>query len=156
MVDVELSRTYPVPRKKGFDYVMDVGTWAEWSPFLVAEPMGVKWEKKRDLVEFTYRTPIGFPVTGAARLKKVVAGELIDLMLMMPGIPDLPVTCEFAHAGPGAFTLTMRVRVEEPEGFWADAWQRLMMTEPLVKRDIKRCLDGLELHLTKKDLKTAA
>ena len=155
-MDVELSRTYPVPRKKGFQYVMDVGTWAEWSPFSVAEPAGVKWEKKRDLVEFAYRTPLGFPVTGAARLKKVVADELVGLTLMMPGIPDLPLVLEFAHAGPGAFTLTIKVHVEEPESFWADAWQRMMMLTPMVKRDIKRCLDGLELHLTKKELKTAA
>ena len=125
-MDVELSRTFPVPRKKGFEYVMDVGTWAAWSPFSVAEPAGVKWEKKRDLVEFAYRTPLGFPVTGAARLKKVVADELIGLTLMMPGIPDLPLTLEFAHAGPGAFTLMIKVHVEEPESFWAGrgSWPR--------------------------------
>lgn len=147
---VELSRTYPTARHKGFEYVMDVTSWPEWTTLDVTDPEGATWEQPGDRIEYTRKNSLpGFPLQGAAVLDQLVHDEMVRMTLTTTGLPALPVECRFDHAGPGAFTLTLTVDTEDPIGFFEDALQRLMFVETMTARDMRRCLDGLERILTK-------
>ena len=142
---VELSRTYPVSRSKGFAYFMDVAAWDEWTTLTVVEPETTVWREPGDVVNYRYATPIaGVPLNGSAMLEEVRPEELVKMRLRTTGLPDAPVECAFSHAGLGAFTLTLMVHAEDPPGFFGAALQQLTMMETFAARDMRRCLDGLE------------
>lgn len=144
-MDIELSRTYPLSRSKGFAYFMDVATWDDWTTLTVIDPEKTSWRDPGDLVNYTYSMPIaGVPLKGSAVLDEVVQDELVKMRLCTTGLPDTPVECRFGHAGPGAFTLTLSVHTEDPPGFFGGALQQLTMMETFVERDMRKCLDGLE------------
>lgn len=156
LVDVELTRTYPISRHKGFELFMDVGGWAEWTVLRPAEPEKIVWKKKGDSFEYVYKSPIGgVSMPGTAVLDKIVPDEMVRMTLTTKGLPEMPVECEFAHSGPGAFTLVLKVHTKPAEGFWGDALQRILWIEGFVARDMKRCLEGFDLHVAK-DRKVAA
>lgn len=144
-MDIDLSRTYPISRKRGFDYFMDIATWNDWTTLTVQEPETTSWRAPGDVVNYTYRTPIaGVPLKGSAVLDELEPGEVVKLRLRTLGLPDTPVECRFRHSGPGAFTLTLSVHTEDPPGFFGAALQQLTMMESFVARDMRKCLDGLE------------
>lgn len=147
---VELSRTYPVNRRAGFDYFMDLATWSEWTTLEVVDPEDSAWEQPGDTIHYARKGSLpGFPMQGTAVLNRVVTDEVVRMTLTTVGLPELPVECRFAHAGPGAFTLTLTVDTPDPAGFFEDALQRLLFIETLTARDMRSCLDGLERTLAR-------
>jgi len=142
---VELSRTYPLSRGKGFAYFMDISTWDDWTTLTILDADTTSWREPGDVVNYTYATPIaGVPLKGSAVLDEVTPEELVKMRLRTAGLPDTPVECRFGHSGPGAFTLTLTVHTEDPAGFFAGALQQITMMETFVARDMRKCLDGLE------------
>lgn len=152
---VELTRTYPVARQKGFEYFMDVGSWAEWTTLEVTAPEEAVWQQPGDTISYSRKSGLpGLPMQGTAVLDEVRPDELVRMTLTTSGLPELPVECRFTNAGPGAFTLTLTVHTVDPAGFVADALQRLLFIEILIARDMRSCLDGLDETLTTRPTKT--
>lgn len=149
-MDIELSRTYPVARRKGFEYFMDVGSWSDWTTLDVVAPDEAAWERPGDTIRYARKTSLpGFPIQGTATLDDVTPDESVRMTLSTRGLPAMPVDCRFTHAGPGAFTLTLTVHTEDPVGFFEDALQRLLFLEAVTARDMRRCLAGLEKTFVK-------
>lgn len=147
---VELTRTFPVSRKRGFDYFMDVTSWTDWTTLDMTNAETVVWEKPGDAIRYSRKTALpGFAMKGEAVLDEVEEDERILMTLTTTGLPAMPVACRFAHAGRGAFTLTLTVDTVDPSGYFEDALQQLLFVEAFTARDMKRCLDGLEKALVK-------
>jgi hypothetical protein len=147
-VHVELTRTYPVARNKGFDYFMDVRSWTDWTTLDVADSEAVKWELSGDEIRYSRKSSLpGLSMQGKAVLDEVTPQEMVRMTMTTRGLPEMPVECRFAHAGPGAFTLTLTVHTADSPGFVGDALQRLMFIEKMTARDMRKCLDGLEKTL---------
>ncbi len=144
-MQVELSRTYPVPRHHGFEYFMDVGSWADWTTLDVTDVEAAVWQQPGDTIRYSRTSGLpGFPMQGTAVLDEVVADELVRMTLTTTGLPAMPIECRFADAGSGAFTLTLTVHTDDPAGFFQDALQQLLFIERLTARDMRRSLGGLE------------
>lgn len=143
---VELSRTYPVPRHRGFEYFMDVRSWTDWTTMDIVDREAAVWENPGDKMRYTRKTSLpGFPLKGEVVLDEVTSDELVLMTLTTTGLPVMPVECRFADAGPGAFTLTLTVHTDDPTGFMWEALERLLFIETLTARDMRSCLDGLEV-----------
>lgn len=148
-MDVELKRTYPVSLQRGFEFFKDVRTWSDWTVLSIADPETAAWNEPGDEVRYSYRPPIpGFTLPGVATLDELIPDELIRMTLTGRGLPPMPVECRFDEAGPGAFTLRLRVHTDPPAGFFGDGLERLFWFEGFVARDMKRCLEQLEAALT--------
>ncbi len=129
---------------------MDVCSWPEWTTLDLLDPQEAVWGKPGDAVRYARKSALpGFPMKGEAVLDEVAPDELVRMTLTTKGLPPMPVECRFAHAGPGAFTLRLIVRTDDPRGFAWDALQRLLFLEALIARDMRNCLDGLERILVK-------
>ena len=147
---VELTRTYPVARHRGFEYFMDVESWTDWTTLDVANPQSAVWHQPGDTIRYTRKGSLpGFPMQGKAVLDEVTSDELVRMTLTTTGLPAMPVECRFTHAGPGAFTLSLAVHTDDPAGFFGDALERLLFVETLTARDMRKCLDGLAGVLVK-------
>ncbi len=147
---VELSRTYPVSRKRGFDRFMDVKSWTDWTTLEVTNSEAAVWEKPGDTIRYARKTALpGFAMKGEGVLNEVATDVLVRMTMTTAGLPAMPIECQFAHAGRGAFTLTLTIDTDDPPGFFEDALQQLLFVETLTARDMRRCLDGLEKVLAR-------
>jgi hypothetical protein len=141
---LEMSRTFPVPRKDGFAYIINPETWEEWSPIEVAQPEEVQFGKVGDLVAFTYR-PLAFPIHGQVTLEAIEPGDMAKLLFAQRGFTDVTMRWEFANAGAHAFTLHV-VMDWEDEGWWQKTVHYLSLMPPAIRRDVTKAFDRLQEH----------
>jgi hypothetical protein len=141
---LEMSRTFPVPRKEGFAYVIDPATWAEWSPIEIGKPEEVRFSKAGDLVAFTYR-PVGIPIHGKATIEAITPGEFTEILFTQRAFSDVKMRWEFDNAGAHAFT--MRVTVDwDDDQWWLKTMHFLSLVPAAIRRDIGRSFDRLHHH----------
>ena len=146
---LELSRTYPVSRHDGFAYVMDLGTWPQWSALDILDAEHAAWSEPADTVHFRRKDkPSGAPVIGSIVLDEVVPDDLIRLTLNHPGMPALPLECRFASAGSSAFTLSLKVHSDDPLADIADALESFLFIESFASRDLQEGLVGSDRQLS--------
>lgn len=141
-----MSRTFPAPRRSGFNYLTDLTTWEEWSPIAIPEAEGVRFDSETDSVLYRYR-PVGVPVKGQMRLLEAKDGEFWKLRFEQKAFADVDMTWRFENAGAHAFTLTVLVEIEDPK-WWDRTYQWISMIPWAIKRDVLRSMDDLHRHFT--------
>ncbi len=129
----EMTRTFPVSRQRGWDYIEDFHTWPEWMGVEVANPDDCAREKPGDTVRVAGRY-LGLPFTGSLVLEERVAPEMSRTLYKFPGWPDMHVEQHYSHAGPGAFTMHLVAYVDERAGWFGTSIGWLMTNVPLMMR----------------------
>ena len=139
----EMTRTYPVPLKKGFDYIDDFKTWPAWYVGMtdVIEPETGAWSKAGDTVRFGYKL-LGRRLEGVAVLDERLDVELAKFHTEVPGLPVIHFEYYYASEGPEAFMLKVVMETEEPTNFFGKTIDRMLLPR-ILERDLKQSLENL-------------
>ncbi|MDJ0790767.1 MAG: hypothetical protein QNJ71_02620 [Acidimicrobiia bacterium] len=130
---LEMTRTFPVPRQRGWDYVEDFHTWPEWMDADLVDPDESARAKPGDTVRLR-TTLLGVPMHGSLILEEMVSPEMSRTLYRWPGWPDIHVEQRYSHAGPSAFTMELIASSDEDEGWLGTAIAWLMVNTPLMMR----------------------
>lgn len=143
-MQTELRHTYSVPLKKGFDYVVDFRLWPHWYAGMieVLDPEEAAWSSPGDAVRFAYKL-LGRRIEGNIVLDEYIEGELVRCHSVVPGLPEVAFTYNYAPAGFEAFILKVTMDTEEPDTFFGKAIDRMLLPR-VVARDLKRSLENLD------------
>ncbi len=141
---IELMRTYPVPRKKAFDYLDDFTTWPTWYAGMleILEPDKAAWNEAGDKVRFAYKL-LGRRLEGECTLEEVREAELVKFTAKVPAVGDVHQEWFYRDAGEGAFTLRVILETEEPTSFFGKVIDKMVIPR-VVERDLRSTLDSLE------------
>ena len=144
---IEVTRTFPVPLKTGWDYLQkwaEIPNWRE-GVIEIFNPE-TAWSKPGDGQRFAYRL-LGRRVEGTSTLEEFREGELERFTVRMSGLPAfLPAFHEewhYAAAGEGAFTLKVVQETEPATSFLGKAIGE-MLAPKVAERDLRRSLDNLQ------------
>jgi hypothetical protein len=141
---LEMTRTFPVPLERGWEYVEDFRTWSEWMNMGVVDPEGAAWEQPGDTIKMA-GSMLGIKFPGSLVLEEKVALELSRTLYRWGGWPDIHVEQRYEAAGPGAFTLHIAAWVDEDAGLFGRSLMWLATTLPvLMQREVRHDLDRLE------------
>ena len=146
---LEMMRTYPVPAKEGFAYMLRFRMWPKWAGLHDIKAKGSKWEKPGDIVHFVYRPFPAMGFEGELEMVELKTDKLVKGIFRMPGIDEATLTWLFTPVGDKAFTLTIELETPELEAWWAKAMHGLMFHGPLFKNAMMRQLDGLDEVIAK-------
>jgi uncharacterized protein YndB with AHSA1/START domain len=141
---VELTRTYPVPRKKAFDYLDDFTTWPTWYTGIleILEPDNAVWNTAGDKVHFAYRL-LGRRLEGECTLTEVRDGELVKFTATMPMVGEVHQEWFYSNAGEDACTLKVSAETAEPTSYFGKVIDKMVIPRAL-ERDLRHTLDNLE------------
>lgn len=141
---VELTRTYPVPRKKAFDYLDDFTTWPTWYSGMmeIIEPDKASWDTPGDKVRFAYKL-LGRRVEGVCTLEDIDEAALVRFTATLPTVGDVHQEWTYRDAGDGAFTATVTMETAEPTSFFGKIIDSMVIPR-LLERDLRHTLDSLE------------
>ncbi len=143
-----MTRTFPVPLKRGFDYMDDFRTWPDWYSNMIEilEPEKGRWQTPGDEVRFAYRL-LGRRLEGRAILDEYREAELVRFHTEVPGIPVVHCDYHYSAAGQEAFTLKVGLETEEPTSFFGKAIDRMLLPIAL-ERDLRHSLENLDTIFT--------
>jgi uncharacterized protein YndB with AHSA1/START domain len=139
---IELRRTYPVPRKLGFDYITDPRHWPDWVGLELLDDEKAAWAKKGDGVPYRYRW-MGVPMEGLGTLMKRVPGEYLLAEFKTGLLPLATFENKFENAGAHAFTYTYCVEYKLPEGLLGKVMDYGLMIGPYLKREMRLHMERL-------------
>lgn len=139
----ELTRTYPVPLKKGFDYIDDFRMWPDWYVGLthLIEPEKGAWSEPGDEVRFQSKL-LGRRIEGRCVLDEKTEGEMARYHVVVPSLPIVHFAWHYTGAGPEAFTAKVEMETEEPTSFFGKTIDRTLLPRVL-ERDLKRSMENL-------------
>ena len=139
----EMTRTYPVPLKKGFDYIDDFRMWPAWYVGMtnIIDPETGAWGAPGDRVKFGYKL-LGRHLEGVAILEEWRDAELAKFRTEVPGLPVFHFTYHYLDAGHEAFILKVEMEGDEPTSFFGKAIDRMLLPR-MVERDLERSLENL-------------
>ena len=143
----EMTRTFPVPRQQGWDFVEDFHTWPDWLNVDIVDPEEAARSKPGDTVKVAGKM-LGMRFPGELVLEETTAPEMSRTLWRWPGWPDVHVEQHYSHAGPGAFTLRLVAYVDEDAGLMGRPTGWLMANVPfMMRREIHSDFDRLDAVL---------
>jgi hypothetical protein len=147
-MQTDMTRTYPVPLKKGFDYADDFKTWPDWYVGMaeILEPEKGAWRAAGDEVRFAYKL-LGRRLEGKAILDEYRETELVKFHTEVPGLPVVYFEYHYREAGEAAFVLKVIMETEEPTSFFGKAIDRMLLPVAL-ERDLRHSLENLDTIFT--------
>lgn len=144
----DMTRTFPVPLKKGFDYATDFRTWPDWYVGMaeILDPDDATWIEPGDELRFAYKL-LGRRLEGTAILDEMRDAELVKFHSEVPGLPVVYFEYRYREAGDQAFVLTAIMETEEPTSFFGKAIDRMVLPVAL-ERDLRHSLENLDTIFT--------
>lgn len=136
----ELTRTFPVTRKDGYSFLLDIERWGEWTPFEVRHLDTVQFSKKGHRLNVVY-SYFGLPIHGTVTLDKVIADELIKTTIRFPGMAAIHSQIELHGTGTHAVLVTASLELEEPGGWLSKSVQWMGLIPLLVRRELRIAMD---------------
>jgi len=142
-VRTELTHLFPVPLKKGFDYIDDFRMWPSWYVGMteITAPETCAWIEPGDEVRFGYKL-LGRHLEGVAILEERKVGELARFRTEVPGLPVIHFVYDYSEAGPEAFELKVAMETEEPTSFFGKTIDRMVLPR-MIERDLAGSLENL-------------
>lgn len=141
---VDLTKTFPVPRKKAFDYLDDFRTWPSWYAGMleIIEPDKALWSSPGDKVRFAYKL-LGRRLEGECTLEEVREAEFVKFTATIPTVGDVHQEWYYSDAGDAAFSLRVIMETTEPTSFFGKVIDKMVIPRVL-ERDLRNTLDALE------------
>ncbi len=141
---VELNRTFPVPRKKAFDYLDDFRTWPSWYSGMmeIVEPESAMWSAPGDRVRFAYKL-LGRRLEGESTLEEVREAEFVKFTASIPTVGDVHQEWYYRDAGDADFNLRVVLETTEPTSFFGKVIDKAVIPR-VIERDLQNTLDSLQ------------
>ena len=141
---VEIKRTFPVPRKKAFDYLDDFHTWPMWYSGVleILDADTAAWDKQGDMVRFAYKL-LGRRLEGQTFLDEVDDGAYVKMHSTMPMVGEVRHEWIYEDAGEGAFTLIGIMETDEPTKVFGKLIDRTVVPK-ILERDLTTTFENLE------------
>ncbi len=141
---IELTRTFPVPLKKAFDYLDDYTTWPAWYSGMIEILHDDKcaWAKPGDEVHFAYKL-LGRRLEGLCILEEMREYELVKLTSKMPAVGDVRFEWKYEEAGDESFTLNTIMETDEPTSFFGKIVDKTVIPR-MLERDLRHTMEHLE------------
>ena len=139
----ELTRTFPVPLKKGFDYIDDFRMWPAWYVGMteILAPEEGSWVEPADEVRFAYKL-LGRHLECVAILEERKEGDLVRFRTEVPGLPVTHFVYHYAEAGSEAFILNVAMETDEPTSFFGKTIDRMLLPR-MIERDLASSMENL-------------
>ena len=141
---LEIARTFPISRNRGYEYMRDLTKWHEWMPRTV------------DPGEMTciYNPVKAIGFDGKLEILDEVENESCSFSFDTAGFPPVEMKWMFSHAGPSAFTL--RLFLTTPSEDWkTKVVEGVTFMMPTLRSTAMQSLDSLE-HFFLGDLEMVA
>jgi len=140
---VEMTHEYPVPLKKGYDYLMDIKTLPQWRSGLieVINPESTSWHMPGDRMRVAYRV-LGRRVEAECTLGENREAELVRFTTRAPGLPSVSESWHYMPKGGEAFAVKVIQETEEATNFFGNTIDRMLLPR-VVEKDLARTLDNL-------------
>lgn len=142
-VRTDVTRTYPIPVKKGFDYCDDFKTWPAWYVGMseIIHPEEGRWHEIGDEVRFGYKL-LGRHVEGVATLEERREMELVRFRTEVPGLPVFHFAYHYREVDPESFEMMVTMETEEPTSFFGKTIDRMLLPK-VIERDLIRSMENL-------------
>lgn len=143
---LEMTRTFPVPRQQGWDYIEDFRTWPDWMDVELVDPDDCARSKRGDTVTVIGKMfGLRFPGHGKLVLEKMVVSEMSRTRWEWPGWPDVHIEQHYSHAGPGAFSLRVVAYVDDDVSLLGKSAGWMMTHLPfMMRRQLHVTFDRLD------------
>lgn len=140
----ELTRTFNIGLKKGFDYIDDFTLWPSWYAGMthIIEPETGTWDAPGDEVRFGYKL-LGRKLEGVAILEEFEEAKLVSFRTEVPGLPTFHFAYHYNEVGTEAFQMKVHMESDEPTSFFGKTIDRMLLPK-LVERDLTRSLENLD------------
>ena len=140
----EITRTFPVPRKKAYDYLIDFNTWPLWYTGLleILEPEKASWEKPGDEVPYSYKL-LGRRLEGRVVLEELEPAEYVKMMSTIPAVGESHFEWFYSDEGEDSFKLKVVLETEEPTKLFGKVIDKTFLPK-MLERDLKSTFDHLE------------
>ena len=130
---LEIARTFPISRNRGFEYMRDLTKWHEWMPMTV-DPAEMT---------FIYNPVKAVGFDGKLEILDEQLHESCSFSFDAAGFPPVEMKWVFSHAGPSAFTL--RLYLTTPSEDWkTKVVEGVTLMMPTIRSTAMRSLDRLE------------
>lgn len=140
----ELTRTFKMELKKGFDYIDDFNLWPSWYAGMthIIEPEIGMWNAPGDEVRFGYKL-LGRKLEGIAILEEFKEAKLVRFRTEVPGLPVFHFAYHYEEVGTEAFMMRVHMESEEPTSFFGKTIDRMLLPK-IVERDLATSLENLD------------
>jgi len=140
----EISREFPVPLKKGYDYLVDWRMFPQWRVGMVEvlNPETAAWSNPGDKFRFAYRM-LGRTVEGESVLEDIREQELLRFTSTVPGLGSVTETWRYQPIEDELFAISVVMESTEPTSFFGKVIDRTLMPR-VVERDLERTFDNLQ------------
>lgn len=140
----EISRTFPVPRKKAYDYLVDFHNWPLWYSGLIEilEPDTAAWAMPGDKVGFVYKL-LGRRLEGECLLEEMEPAEYVKMTTSMPAVGETHFEWFYSDAGDDSVTLRAIMETEEPTRLFGKLIDKTVLPK-FLERDLTSTFDHLE------------
>jgi hypothetical protein len=132
-MDIEIARTFPISRNRGYEYMRDLTKWHEWMP--------MKVDPKE--MTFVYHPVKAIGYDGTLEILDEVEHESCSFSFDPAGFPPVEMKWMFSHAGPSAFTLRLFLRTPS-EDWKAKVVESVTFMMQTIRWTTMRSLDRLE------------
>lgn len=141
---VEMTHEYPVPLKKGYDYLMDIKAIPDWRTGLieVIDPATASWHTPGDRMRVAYRV-LGRRVEAECTLDENREAEYVAFTTRSPGLPTVSETWHYEPISDDALSVRVVQETEEGTNFFGKTIDRLLLGR-VIEKDLARTLDNLE------------
>ncbi len=141
---LEIARTFPISRNRGYDYMRDLTKWHEWMPMTV--------DAKEMTFIYNPVKAIGFD--GKLAVLEETRNEMCSFSFDTAGFPPVEMKWTFSHAGPSAFTLRLLLTTSS-EDWKTKVVEGATFMMPTIRLTAMKSLDRLE-HYFLGDLEMVA
>ena len=143
-MQLEIARTFPISRNRGYEYMRDLTKWHEWMPMTV-DP---------EEMTFIYNPVKAIGYDGKLEILDETLHESCSFSFDAAGFPPVEMQWTFSHAGPSAFTL--RLLITTPSEDWkSKVVESVTFMMQTIRWTTMRSLDRLE-HYFLGDLEMVA
>lgn len=143
-MQIEMMRTFPVPRQQGWDYLEEIRNFPESFGIEVIDLETSSWDKPGDTIQVAGKM-LGIRLTGTFVLEEKVVAEYSRRLARWRGEPEMHVEQHYEEAGPGAFTLRWVVYLDEKVGRLGQIAAWLQMKLPFaMPRELRAVFDHLD------------
>ncbi len=144
-VRIELTETFPVPLREGFEFLSQVDHWPNWHSGVTeireAPKCGV-WGKPGDTVLFCAKV-LGRSLAGTVVMKEMRKYDLVRSVVTMLGLPEVHQEYRYTAADDDSFLLTVTLETEETTDFFGQVVDRTLLPR-IMERDLRRTMVNLQ------------
>jgi hypothetical protein len=140
---VEMTRTFPVARKKAYDYLSDFTTWPAWyvGVLEIIDPDTAAWEKPGDQVRYYYRM-LGRRIESVNTLEELREAEFVRFTAKSP-VAEVHFEWTYTDAGEDTFSANVIMETNEPTNFFGRIIDKMVIPR-MLERDLKHTFDNVE------------